>query len=77
MNTEPVLEIKGLSVSFRIQDQYHPAVDHLDLTVNPNEVLAVVGESGCGKSALALSIPQLHDMERTRVEGKVFLKERT
>ncbi|MGR6127980.1 ABC transporter ATP-binding protein [Paenibacillus sp. SER-28] len=74
MNTEPVLEIKGLSVSFRIKDQYHPAVDHLDLTVNPNEVLAVVGESGCGKSALALSIPQLHDMERTRVEGEVLFK---
>ncbi|AJE51321.1 ABC transporter ATP-binding protein [Paenibacillus polymyxa] len=74
MNIKPVLEIKGLSVSFRIKDQYHPAVDHLDLTVNPNEVLAVVGESGCGKSALALSIPQLHDMERTRVEGKVLFK---
>lgn len=74
LSSEPVLEIKGLTVSFRIKDEYYPAVDHLDLTVNPNEVLAVVGESGCGKSALALSIAQLHDLERTRVEGQILFK---
>ncbi|MGG1617816.1 hypothetical protein ACIFQM_16225 [Paenibacillus sp. NRS-1782] len=35
MSSEPVLEIKGLTVSFGIKDEYYPAVDHLDLTVNP------------------------------------------
>ncbi|MCL9662944.1 ABC transporter ATP-binding protein [Paenibacillus hunanensis] len=74
MNTEPVLQIKGLTVSFRIRDQYYPAVDQLDLTINKNEVLAIVGESGCGKSALALSLTRLHDSKNTRIEGELLFK---
>lgn len=71
---EPVLQMKELTVSFRIKDDYYPAVDHVDLEVNKNEVLAIVGESGCGKSALALSLAQLHDMSRTRIEGQLLFR---
>ncbi|MFD1884249.1 ABC transporter ATP-binding protein [Paenibacillus wenxiniae] len=74
MNTEPVLQIKGLTVSFRIRDQYYPAVDQLDLTINKNEVLAIVGESGCGKSALALSLTRLHDSKNTSIQGELLFK---
>jgi peptide/nickel transport system ATP-binding protein len=68
---EPVLQIDNLRVSFRIQDGYYAAVDDVALTVHKNEVVAIVGESGCGKSALALSVTGLHPPERTKVEGSV------
>ncbi|MBA2878617.1 peptide/nickel transport system ATP-binding protein [Anoxybacillus kamchatkensis] len=69
-----VLQIESLRVSFRIQDEYYAAVDDVSLTVHENEVLAIVGESGCGKSALALSIIGLHPPERTKLEGTVVFK---
>lgn len=63
------MKIKNLKTSFRIKDEYFAAVDDVDLTVNQNEVLAIVGESGCGKSALAFSIMRLHT--RAKVEGEI------
>ncbi|WP_409305948.1 ABC transporter ATP-binding protein [Peribacillus sp. SCS-155] len=71
-----VLQIENLTTSFRIQDEYHAAVDDVSFTVNENEIVAVVGESGCGKSALALSIMQLHNKQRTKLEGKINFKNR-
>ncbi|WP_409302755.1 ABC transporter ATP-binding protein [Peribacillus sp. SCS-155] len=69
-----VLEIQNLTTKFRIQDEYHAAVDNVSFTVNENEIVAVVGESGCGKSALALSIMQLHNNQRTKFEGAINYK---
>ncbi|GGA63424.1 ABC transporter ATP-binding protein [Ornithinibacillus halotolerans] len=69
---EKLLEIKNLNTSFRIRDDYYAAVDDVSLTVNKNEVLAIVGESGCGKSALAFSIMGLHN--RTKMEGEILFK---
>ena len=67
-----LLELKNLKTSFRVRDDYFAAVDDVDLTVNKHEVLAVVGESGCGKSALAYSIMNLHT--RAKVEGAIEFK---
>ena len=66
-----VLEIKNLRTSFNIKGKYYAAVDDVSLTIQENEVLAIVGESGCGKSALALSIIGLHDARITKLEGQV------
>lgn len=74
MFTEPVLQIENLRVSFRIQNEYYAAVDGVSLTAHKNEVLAIIGESGCGKSALALSIIGLHPPERTKLEGTILFK---
>ena len=59
--TKPILEVADLAVSFansaggpRIQ-----AVAGVSMTVHPNQTLAVVGESGCGKSVTAMSTMQL------------------
>ncbi|TVY07107.1 ABC transporter ATP-binding protein [Paenibacillus cremeus] len=69
--TQPILQIEQLRVSFRIEGEYYAAVDDVTLAVRPNEVLAIVGESGCGKSALAHAITGLHDPKRTKLEGSV------
>ncbi|WP_027408839.1 ABC transporter ATP-binding protein [Anoxybacteroides tepidamans] len=74
MLNEPILQIENLRVSFRIQNEFYAAVDDVSLTVHRNEVLAIVGESGCGKSVLALSIIGLHPQERTRLEGRILFR---
>ncbi|MBB2479831.1 ABC transporter ATP-binding protein [Bacillus sp. APMAM] len=71
MENQPLLQLQNLRTSFRIQDEYFAAVDDVTLTVNENEVVAIVGESGCGKSALALSVMGLHPAGRTKLEGNV------
>lgn len=67
-----LLKIQNLTTSFRIKDDYYAAVDDVSLTVKKNEVLAIVGESGCGKSALAFSIMGLHN--RAKIEGDILFK---
>lgn len=69
---EKLLEIKNLKTSFRIKDEYYAAVDDVSLTVNKNEVLAIVGESGCGKSALAFSVMGLHSW--AKIEGNILFQ---
>jgi oligopeptide/dipeptide ABC transporter ATP-binding protein len=54
--TTPALEIAGLRTEFRIDGRWHAAVRDLSLTLMPDETLALVGESGCGKSVTALSV---------------------
>lgn len=71
--SEGILEIKNLTTSFRIADDYFAAVDDVSLTLNKNEVLAIVGESGCGKSALAFSLMGLH--RHAKIEGEVLYKD--
>lgn len=68
-----LLDIKNLKTSFKIKDEYYAAVDDVSLTVNKNEVLAIVGESGCGKSALAFSIMGIHN--RAQIEGDILFKD--
>ena len=54
--TAPVLEVSDLSVRFETDDGAVHAVDRLSYTLEPSEVLGLVGESGCGKSVSALSL---------------------
>lgn len=54
-----LLEIKNLSVSFRTPQGEVEAVRDVSLSLRSGEVLAIVGESGCGKSALCKSVMKL------------------
>jgi peptide/nickel transport system ATP-binding protein len=76
MIKKELLRISNLVTSFRISGQYYAAVDGVTMSVNENEVFAIVGESGCGKSALALSIMNLHNKAYTKVEGNIFFNDK-
>ena len=69
-----LLKINNLYTSFRIKDEYYPAVDNVTLELNKNEILAIVGESGCGKSTLATSVIGLHNPINTKLEGEIIYK---
>lgn len=56
---QPILSIENLHTHFFTDRGEVPAVDGVDLYINPGEVLGVVGESGCGKSVTSLSILKL------------------
>ena len=57
--SEPVLALRGLVTSFPDSTGRVPVVDGVSLDLHAGEVLAVVGESGCGKSVTALSCLRL------------------
>ncbi len=54
--TQSILEIDDLSISFFTRAGEMPAVMHFSCTVMPGEAMGIVGESGCGKSTVALGI---------------------
>ncbi|MFN8441753.1 MAG: ABC transporter ATP-binding protein [Caldilineaceae bacterium] len=56
---QPLLEVDNLKIEFRVPDHTVYAVNGISFRVNQGEVLGLVGESGCGKSVTALSIPGL------------------
>ena len=58
-STAALLEVDGLQTYFYTRDGVVRAVDGVSFSVYPRETLAVVGESGCGKSVTALSIMRL------------------
>ena len=70
--TEPLLQIRGLTVEFAVDGSWIPAVRGADLDLARGEVLALVGESGSGKSTLAMAIPGLL-AGNARVSGSVRL----
>ncbi|MEV4172906.1 ABC transporter ATP-binding protein [Nonomuraea sp. NPDC049709] len=63
-----LLEIEDLRTHFLLDDGVVCAVDGVDLRVRKGETLAIVGESGCGKSVMARSILRLVDPPG-RIEG--------
>ncbi len=57
-----LLEVRDLKTYFHVMDGTVPAVDGVSFSVHRGETLALVGESGCGKSVTALSIMRLIDI---------------
>jgi peptide/nickel transport system ATP-binding protein len=70
----PLLEVTGLRTEFKLATGLLKAVRGVDLTVEPGETLALVGESGCGKSITAASIMRLVPPPGRIVAGSIRFK---
>jgi peptide/nickel transport system ATP-binding protein len=73
---EPLLEVKKLRTSFFTGDGVVHAVDNVSFHVGRGEAVALVGESGCGKSVTALSIMRLVTPPGKITGGQVLFKGR-
>jgi peptide/nickel transport system ATP-binding protein len=72
VRSEPLLEVADLRTWFFTRDGIVRAVDGVSFHVTPGETLAIVGESGCGKSVTALSVLRLIPSPPGRiVSGKI------
>ena len=72
--TNAILEVRGLRTHFETDPGAVRAVDGVDFTVGPGKTLGIVGESGCGKTVLALSLMRLVPSPPGRiVAGSVLL----
>ena len=72
---DAILEVKGLRCSFDTRRGTVKAVDGVDLRVRKGEMMALVGESGCGKSVTAQAIMGLIGRKAgERVEGEILFK---
>ena len=69
VESTPLLEVKNLQTAFSINDSWHNAVDDVSFQVGRKRIVGVVGESGCGKSVLSLSVigllPKLNSQIRS------------
>jgi len=72
----PILEIDNLSISFFTRLFEIPAVMDFSVTVMPGEAVGLVGESGCGKSTVALGVMQDLGVNGKCVSGSIKFKGR-
>ena len=70
----PILEIDKLSISFFTRLRAIPAVMDFSLSVQPGEAVGLVGESGCGKSTVALGVMQDLGVNGRVVGGSIKFK---
>ena len=75
MEKEKLLEIDHLSVEYRTEDSVVKAVNDVTLRLNKKETLGLVGETGAGKTTLALSILRLLPKQVGRMTGGKVLFE--
>jgi len=74
---KPLMQIEGLRVSFDTYAGTVQAVRGVDIELRQGEVLAIVGESGCGKTVTAQAVMQLNPAPPARVEsGRILLEGR-
>jgi len=71
-----LLEVRNLQVHFRTPDGINRAVDGVSFDVEAGQTLAIVGESGCGKSVTAMSILRLVPEPPGKIAGSVTFQGR-
>ncbi|GIO15671.1 peptide ABC transporter ATP-binding protein [Cohnella xylanilytica] len=72
MSAEPILQINELKTHFHTERGRVTPVDGVSLEVGRGEIVGIVGESGCGKSATAQSVLRLFDEKRlASYEGEI------
>ena len=73
MSGNPLLKVDDLKVSFETEAGTVRAVDGVSFDVSPGEVVAIVGESGCGKSVTAMSLMGLTRDRNATITGTANL----
>jgi oligopeptide/dipeptide ABC transporter ATP-binding protein len=72
-----LLEVRDLRTEFHVMDGVVKAVDGISFTIDRGKTLAIVGESGCGKSVTAMTIMRLLDTPPARIaSGQVLFEGR-
>lgn len=69
-----LLEVKNLKITFHSAHETVTAVRDVSFDLHEGEILGIVGESGCGKSATAKALVKLLPPHSCRIEGQVLLK---
>lgn len=73
MSEQPLLQVHNLKTYFYTEDGVMPSVDGVDFDLHEGETLAIVGESGCGKSVTSLSIMGLVQCPPGKIEAGEIL----
>lgn len=68
-----LLEVRNLNVNFKTEDGIVKATRNLNFELNSGEILAIVGESGCGKSVSSMAIMGLHNQKNVEITGEINL----
>ena len=71
-----ILEIKNLNLSFISNDKEYQALHDINLQLKKGEILALVGESGCGKSITAMSVLRLLSQNAKITSGEILYNEK-
>jgi peptide/nickel transport system ATP-binding protein len=71
--TKPLLEVDRLVMHYKIKAGEVSAVDDVSFTVHQGEAVGLVGESGCGKTSIALSLLRLLPSNAQFVSGEIRL----
>jgi peptide/nickel transport system ATP-binding protein len=74
-NVEPLLRVRDLHVSFRLDEGMVRAVDGVSFDVFPRQVVGIVGESGCGKSVTMRAVLQLIDPPGRITAGEIIYRQ--
>src|SRR5512143_3349761 len=69
-----LLEVKNLATQFNTESGVLKAVDGISYHVDEQEIVGLVGESGCGKSVSQLSVLQLVSLPGRIVGGEIFFE---
>jgi len=72
MEKKLLLQVKNLQISWLLDNALIPIVCGLDFSLKSGKVLALVGESGCGKSVTSLSLLRLLAKELKIVDGEIL-----
>ena len=70
-DSAPIVSVRDLRVTFNGGKKPVSAVNGVDLSVARGETVALIGESGSGKSVTLRSLLRLHPERRTRIEGRI------
>jgi oligopeptide/dipeptide ABC transporter ATP-binding protein len=73
MAENTLLRVEDLKLYFRAGKGVVQAVDNVSFTMNPNEAVVVIGESGCGKSSFAKAILRLLPRNVEHYSGRIYL----